>query len=527
MRLGRYDLVAEIASGGMATVFLGRLAGVGGFQRFVAIKRLHPHLARDADFVEMFIDEARLAARIHHPNVVPIAEIELSDDGHYLVMDYIEGDTVGRLLAKSADAERPLPPAVAVRIVVDALRGLHAAHELKDESGTPLLTVHRDVSPQNILVGVDGISRITDFGVAHAVSRLSSTRTGQLKGKLSYMAPEQARGKAAGTIDRRADLFAMGIVLWEVLAGERLFRGESDAETLNKMVNEPIPSLRSRMPNAPEVMVSVVAQALERDRDKRFRTADDFAEALERAAKTCGWIASHKDVANHVDAVLGTVLHQHRESIRQWVERSSPTSSPDTKREGVARVSLPPMVTRPGSVSAAAVSVPRADERQGEMFTTAGAHGVQVTEVPDFRPKSRKAVAIAVALVAVGIAVPVAFSMRDRTTTSDDVARSATGGGRADTAIPTSPVQTAGPAASMPSPSSAIEGAAEIADAGEPARPKAATPRTGAAIESRPSTPSTKAPKAAGPKAPSTAPAANVHVPATADDGDLDPSPYR
>ena len=226
----------------MATVYLARLGGVGGFQRFVAIKRLHPHLARDNEFIEMFLDEARLAARIHHPNVVPILEIGESPEGYYLVMEYIEGDTLGRILARSAQAQERVPTPIGVRMALDALAGLHAAHELKDDDGKALDIVHRDVSPQNILVGVDGTARITDFGVARAASRLSTTRSGQLKGKLAYMSPEQA--KARGVIDRRADIFAMGTVLWELLACKRLFKGDGDADTLNRVLNEPSRSPR-------------------------------------------------------------------------------------------------------------------------------------------------------------------------------------------------------------------------------------------------------------------------------------------
>src|SRR3954470_13770502 len=161
-RLDRYELIGELAAGGMATVYLARLAGVGGFQRFVAIKRLHPHLANEQEFVEMFLDEARLAASIHHPNVVPILEVGTSDRGYYLVMEYIEGDTLARLLARAATIRERIPVPIVIRIVLDSLAGLHAAHELKDDQDTTLELVHRDVSPQNILVGVNGTARITD-----------------------------------------------------------------------------------------------------------------------------------------------------------------------------------------------------------------------------------------------------------------------------------------------------------------------------------------------------------------------------
>jgi serine/threonine protein kinase len=229
----RYELVAEIASGGMATVFLARLSGVGGFQRMVAIKRLHPHLAGDQEFVDMFLDEARLAAGIHHPNVVSILEVGASPRGYYLVMEYIEGDTLARLLARAATSSQRVPEPIVIRVVLDMLAGLHAAHELKDEAGQPTSLVHRDVSPQNLLVGVDGVCRITDFGVARAATRLAGTRVGQLKGKIAYMAPEQALGQT--DLDRRADVFAAGIVLWEVLAGRRLFKSENEAATLSRV----------------------------------------------------------------------------------------------------------------------------------------------------------------------------------------------------------------------------------------------------------------------------------------------------
>jgi eukaryotic-like serine/threonine-protein kinase len=307
----------------MATVFLARLSGVGGFQRFTAIKRLHPHLAREPEFIEMFLEEARLAARIHHPNVVPILEIGTSEEGYYIVMEYVEGDTLGRLLARSAQSGIRLPTKVGLRVMIDMLAGLDAAHELKDDDDNPLGIVHRDISPQNVLVGVDGSSRLSDFGVARATSKLSTTRTGQLKGKLAYMAPEQAKG--ARDIDRRADIFASGVVLWEVLACRRLFKGDGEADTLNRVLNEPIPPVRSAAPMVPAALEAVVARALERDRSKRYATAAEFADALERASRVVGALGTHKDVAAHLDVVLGTEISQQREAVRAWLARSEPS----------------------------------------------------------------------------------------------------------------------------------------------------------------------------------------------------------
>jgi eukaryotic-like serine/threonine-protein kinase len=338
-RLDRFELIAELASGGMATVFLARLSGVAGFQRLVAIKRLHPHLAREAEFVEMFLDEARLAARIHHPNVVPIQEVGESDLGYYLVMDYIEGDTLAHMLARAAQSKTSIPNGVIIRVLLDVLAGLHAAHELKDDSGEPLSIVHRDVSPQNILVGVDGVARLVDFGVARATARLATTRSGQLKGKLAYMAPEQARG---ADIDRRADLFSCGIVLWEALAVKRLFKSEGEAATLNRVLYDPILPPSSVRRDVPKALEDVCMKALEREPDKRYATAQDFADDLERAARAIDTIGSVRDVAACLQEVVGTDLNQQRDAVRAWLTRSEPSRSKRLSRppppESVTRI---------------------------------------------------------------------------------------------------------------------------------------------------------------------------------------------
>jgi serine/threonine protein kinase len=395
-RLDRFELIAEIASGGMATVYLARLSGAGGFQRFVAIKRLHPHLSGDSEFVQMFLDEARLAARLHHPNVVPILEIGESPQGYYLVMEYVEGDTLARILARSAQGARMLSPVVSLRICLDAIQGLHAAHELNDDDGKPLNIVHRDVSPQNILIGMDGSARITDFGVARAATRLSTTRTGQLKGKLAYMAPEQAKG---APVDRRADVFAMGIVLWECLAQKRLFKGEGEADTLNRVLYEPVPRLRQANPDVPPELDQVVMRALEREADRRWANASDLGDAVEEAARRTGLLGSHKDVAAHLDSVLGTDISAQRDAVRAWLARSEPSqrftgplpqpmpSAAATKPEGaggapgVSSVSSA-VIQVPGSPSQAppaplaAMQLPA--RRRSRVWLGAGAAGVAI-----------------------------------------------------------------------------------------------------------------------------------------------------
>jgi serine/threonine-protein kinase len=381
-RLDRYELVAELASGGMATVFLGRILGAGGFQRFVAIKRLHPHLASEQEFVEMFLDEARLAASIHHPNVVPILEVGTSDRGYYLVMEYIEGDTLARLLARAATSRQRIPIPIVIRIVLDTLAGLHAAHELKDDNDHHMSLVHRDVSPQNILVGINGTARITDFGVARAATRLSSTRSGQLKGKLAYMAPEQARG---GQIDRRADLFAVGTVLWEVLADKRLFKGEGEADTLNRVLFEPIPKLREVDPDIAPELEAVTMKSLDRDPDKRYPTASAFADELEKAARATSSIASVREVADYVQKLLGQDISQQREAVRAWLAQSEPSRTELDDRDiilGVggatttssSAVSIPPKGISPTQPSSGLLSeITRARRKRRDRILWGGA----------------------------------------------------------------------------------------------------------------------------------------------------------
>jgi eukaryotic-like serine/threonine-protein kinase len=347
-RVDRYELMGEIASGGMATVYLARLTGMGGFQRFVAMKRLHPHLASEKEFVEMFLDEARIAARIHHPNVVPILEVGASPVGYYLVMEYIEGDTLARLLARAASTGKKLPVSIALRVAIDMLSGLHAAHELHDDQNQPVNLVHRDVSPQNVLVGQDGIARITDFGVARAASRLTATRVGQLKGKIAYMAPEQAAGSEE--LDRRADVFSSGVVIWEALAQKRLFKAENEAATLSRVITEPVPLLFQVAPVVSKEVSGVVMRALDRDRDKRFPNCAAFADALEAAAALKDKVATPRELAAYVQEVMGQEIAQQRDNVRTWLAHSEPTGA------GVAE--LPPGVLPSSSVSAAAMSIP-------------------------------------------------------------------------------------------------------------------------------------------------------------------------
>jgi serine/threonine-protein kinase len=351
-RFERYELMAEVASGGMATVFLARLQGAGGFQRLVAVKRLHPHLAREEDFIQMFLDEARIAARIHHAHVVPILEIGTSEgDGFYLVMEYVEGVTLLDLATYAAVTKSEIPRGVVLRVVLDTLSGLTAAHELADASGEPLHVVHRDVSPSNVLIGVDGSARLTDFGVARAETRLSSTLVGTLKGKVAYMAPEQAK---RADFDHRADLFAMGVILWEMLCGRRLFKAETKVETLTRVMTLPIPSVRSIVPSIGAELDAACARALARNPEARYQTALELAEALEKAAGA--EVASTRQVAELVQRAFGRELAERKEAIRAWGEaRGDVGSIPPLRRS-----TRPPSASSPGAeLPAASLAAPK------------------------------------------------------------------------------------------------------------------------------------------------------------------------
>ena len=246
-RASRYATLLKLASGGMASVWVGTVRGGLGFRQIVAIKKPHPHLLEEADYRAELLAEAALASSIRHANVVDVRDVEVVGDDVSLVMDYIDGASLAELLTRSQSGGAKLQPAVVVRICLDALAGLHAAHELTDDRGSTVGLVHRDVSPQNILVGIDGLARVVDFGVAKFHKKDHSTTQGQLKGKIAYMAPEYLRNEP---IDRRLDVFAMGVVLWEALTARRLFRGSHDVDTMQKVLHYEAPPVSELVPEA-------------------------------------------------------------------------------------------------------------------------------------------------------------------------------------------------------------------------------------------------------------------------------------
>jgi serine/threonine protein kinase len=318
--IGRYVLHDEIASGGMATVHIGRIVGPAGFSRTVAIKRLHAQYARDPEFVSMFLDEARLAARIHHPNVVSTIDVVAREGELFLVMEYVAGESLARLLSAARQTDRiPLP--IVLSVMIHALYGLDAAHEAKSSHGEPLAIVHRDVSPQNVLVGRDGVSRVLDFGVAKAAIRLQSTRDGQIKGKLRYMAPEQIQMK---TVDRRADVYALSCVLWEALTSGQLFVADDPGAIVNLILNTNVPAPSARAPGLPAKLDAIVLRGLARDPAARFPTAVAMADELERL----GPLATSREVGAWVERTCGDVLQARAARVAD-IESSSPDGLQD------------------------------------------------------------------------------------------------------------------------------------------------------------------------------------------------------
>ncbi len=327
-RLGRYELVTRIARGGMAEVWVARQRGELGFSRLVALKMIRAEYGAEASFRTMFLDEARVAARLHHANAAQVLDLGEQDGVLYLAMEYVEGDSVAGLvtrLAETSPGDKGLPAGVCVRILADACAGLHAAHELTDDDGRPLDLVHRDVSPHNVLVGVDGVARLTDFGIAKALGRITDdTETGQVKGKLSYLSPEQAKRLPP---DRRSDVFAAGIVLWEMLTGERLFRGEDVADTLLNIASKPVRDPRELV-DVPASVAEVTLRALSRDPAARYQTADDMRRALETAARSAGLRATSDEVADLVKDLALPQVERRRTLARQSLHGAGKTPLP-------------------------------------------------------------------------------------------------------------------------------------------------------------------------------------------------------
>ncbi len=335
-RLGHYEIIAPLRAGGMATLFLGRRVGPAGFARHVAIKVVHAHLASDPSFVEMFLDEARLAARIQHPNVVHTEELGEANGMFYLAMEYVHGCSLAQFLLRLIEQKRGLAIDVAAHIAMKLADGLHAAHEVKDENGQPLGVVHRDVSPQNVLLAYDGQVKLIDFGVAKAAGRTRETTGASLKGKIRYMAPEQAWGRP---IDRRADVYALGVVLWEALTHRRLFHDEDDFAALERVRNPQIVGPATWLPSINADLDHAVMTALAPDPDARFRTAQAFRRALGGACPKAVAVEPD-DLGALLVSVMEADIERERRSAPPAVTRALEIKPSDLARRTDAMVAF-------------------------------------------------------------------------------------------------------------------------------------------------------------------------------------------
>ena len=381
-RIGRYELCFELASGGMASVYLARIHGASGFEKLVALKRIHRHLAKDPGYVDMFLDEARIASRITHPNVCSVFDFGEADGEYYIAMEYLVGESLSRLCARVArdkqQCRSPLFPLRMAGIIADACEGLHAAHELKDANGDLLHVVHRDVSPRNLFVTYDGAAQVVDFGIASARQRVHHTATGKLKGTFAYMAPEQL---TADPIDRRVDIWALGVTLWEMLAVKRLFKGDTTANTVFSVMYDEIKSPSSDRSQVPKELGQIVLKALQRDPAKRYQTAREMGRELRKFLGT-------------QEHVIGPA------ELSDWMKELFP--------QGEARKSQLMEVARMANVSVPVLPQP------GETFPNHTPIGVAIVDDEPFRWKRRLTPRVGIGLAvlgAVAVAAMIALGM--------------------------------------------------------------------------------------------------------------------
>jgi serine/threonine-protein kinase len=392
--IGRYLVCDEIAHGGMATLHLGRMHGPAGFGRTVAIKRLHPQYAKDPDFVAMFVDEARLAARVHHPNVVQTLDVVVWERELLLVMEHVRGESLARLLKTLAATGDRMPLPLMTSIMTGALSGLHAAHEATTERGEPLAIVHRDVSPQNVLVGADGAARVLDFGIAKAAFRLHSTHGGEIRGKVRYMAPEQFDD---GTATRQSDIFSASVMLWEMLTGRHLRENVGFAGVTRQMLDAEAPSVRSIVPDVPDAIDAIVMRGLARKPEQRFDTAAEMVAAIEAATR----VATAREVGAFVEEVMADAL-----ATRDALVRAMEVATVDANPSRADTPANAPRATSEGTP-------PKNAEAVTEPFDYSSSRASKRPTSPGRRRLST-VVMVAVALVAVASSAFVSWRFRSR-----------------------------------------------------------------------------------------------------------------
>ncbi len=417
--IGRYELLTRLATGGMAELFLARERGLAGLERLVVIKRILPHLADQPSFVEMFLREARIVARLSHPNVVQIYELGQESNSYHIAMEYIHGSTVRELLLLAQKDDLMMPLGVTVTVVEQACRGLHAAHELTDLDGKPLGLVHRDISPHNLMCTTDGHVKLLDFGVAKSTSAsVEATYSGNLKGKFAYLSPEQCLHEP---LDRRSDIFAMGIVLWEMITMRRLFKRKTELDMMQAVIGGKVPAPGRFREDVPEAIEQVVLKALAREREDRYETAEEMRADLVEAAAASDVEVEENRVGEFLDTIAGERLAERQATVESACEREltraerrrllhmTGTSSRSVNDEGLESDAT--SVERPSGMDATTQTpaeqiqaMVKAD-RQRDL---GGGNGAGATRIDSGRRKKRVAIAAAITIV---IGALVVFSL--------------------------------------------------------------------------------------------------------------------
>ncbi|MCY1080175.1 serine/threonine protein kinase [Archangium lansingense] len=366
---GQYKLLDRLAVGGMAELFLAQQPGPDGFEKPVVIKRIRPHLSRQPAFVRMFLNEARLAAQLNHPNIVQIHDLGKVGDSYYIGMEYLFGRDMRRVVPKAESLGIPFPMVYALKIASSVCEGLYYAHQKVDLYGAPLNIVHRDVTPENIFVCFDGTVKVLDFGIAKAANRAEQTRAGELRGKLSYLSPEQCLGKP---LDHRSDIFSLGSVLYEWLTGFKLFTGESDVAVMRSIVDGKVYAPSYFRADIPEPVEAILMKALERDRDKRYPTAWHFQQDLDRFLNTYEFTPSNLHLSNFLKQLFLDELEEEQQRLRpQQTPFSAPAPTTQPELESVLPVEEP-------SGGERIVAVPVTAAQLESLEAMARKHGVPV-----------------------------------------------------------------------------------------------------------------------------------------------------
>jgi eukaryotic-like serine/threonine-protein kinase len=436
--IGKYRLIAELGHGGMAEVFLAVVKGPAGFNKLVVVKQIRPQLAEDPEFLGMFLDEARLAARLSHPNVVQTNEVGNEGNRYFIAMEYLEGQPLNRVIHRLSRAEG-LPLAMHLRVIIDVLSGLHHAHELTDYDGTPLGVVHRDVTPHNVFLTYDGQVKVVDFGIAKAMNSSAETRTGVLKGKVAYMAPEQARGER---VDRRADIFSVGVLLWEAATGKRLWKGVPDITILQRLLSGDIPAPSTLRPEVLPGLEHICLRALSNRREDRYATAAELQAELEAFLEDIGSRANSREVGK----LVGQHFEADRAKIRALIDeqlRGNASRLPminestqSVSATGMDRVSVPVM----GNMPSMSPSNP------GSFTAASGLSSSTNVPTSSLGARPRRGLVAGLALLG-GAGLAVVFWMMTRAAPKDAVASApsatATAPAQATPSTPANPTATA------------------------------------------------------------------------------------